>query len=911
MDFGGGQKPSGLLFDFENEPATTTSKRQRSTAEDCQDHLLQQQPPQTRRMIGMGLGLGFPGSSGGGSNRTTSRHISSSNDLPLSVSSPELIIGRGASSSSSSSSSSSESRLSSKGSGSAIPSALAADRSSIGSEGVENESREEVAAGEQKIGALCLGVPNESKRSNSPARDGAVVQAGEGGGAGSRSSSDGQSSRPVEQDPDVDEHELGHRLSYLQMRGYDQALLDVMDEGILEESSEEYSSASSASEELGLTEQAFQQARCSWRRRSGTAAVAAPAAAAAAGAISNERKRNGGFVLPSRRSILSAAAAAAPARLHLHLKSTRPSRGAIGDRIRARWSELIAPAANHQPATIASRTTMVRFGGSLLVCDGAITPSCPTRLPLFRAKIAAPLCSKSAGSPETRVVAMPVMEDGGSAKGDAGRVDGTSAEMERLRARVAELEAENDLLAVAATREPELLADVNRLTARVAELEEENKALLSEANNGRLAQGGGGGRNTGSGGSNGSHGAGLSEDPAAPFVVPGDRSTCLRRVSNTLVACHGGTNVLCARACPSLPSVVASGGADMSLQVSRLVDEAKDSDDDGSGTGGASSTELRRLKLAAPVLSMDFCPASAPVFGGGGGTRGLLLAGGMDGGSHLISIDESSSSSSGSGSTDAVSEDGGDGDEGGSGGNKKSNGVALLASMKNHAKYLVVCRWAPDGRAFVTASHDKVVTLYTLRAGGDGTGLGGVGGTGYEQATQLYFPEAVESAEFVRGEGGALELVVSARGQPHLTYIDVETLQQRRVSLNEKEWDTHVSFTVMSMAASADGKYLLAATDKSRNILWRAGTNTRVRTLLGHTTDDYFQPRVQWDPSGMFSFCNSSGDHDLHVHCLASGRVVERLKGHGAVIRDIHHDPSRKMMLTASYDKTVKVWGEG
>lgn len=40
-----------------------------------------------------------------------------------------------------------------------------------------------------------------------------------------------------------------------------------------------------------------------------------------------------------------------------------------------------------------------------------------------------------------------------------------------------------------------------------------------------------------------------------------------------------------------------------------------------------------------------------------------------------------------------------------------------------------------------------------------------------------------------------------------------------------------------------------------------------------------------------------------------SSRVVERLKGHSAVIRDIHHDPSRNVLLTASYDKTVKVWG--
>lgn len=67
--------------------------------------------------------------------------------------------------------------------------------------------------------------------------------------------------------------------------------------------------------------------------------------------------------------------------------------------------------------------------------------------------------------------------------------------------------------------------------------------------------------------------------------------------------------------------------------------------------------------------------------------------------------------------------------------------------------------------------------------------------------------------------------------------------------------------------------YTHSPSPSPRNILWRAGSNGRVRTLMGHTTDDYFQPRVQWDPSGLFSYCNSSGDHDVHVHCLASGWV--------------------------------------
>lgn len=133
------------------------------------------------------------------------------------------------------------------------------------------------------------------------------------------------------------------------------------------------------------------------------------------------------------------------------------------------------------------------------------------------------------------------------------------------------------------------------------------------------------------------------------------------------------------------------------LKVSRLVDESQDNGDDGDG-GTSGSTELHRLKLAAPVLSMDFCPASAAIFGGGGGAKGLLLAGGMDGGSHLISVDGSGSSGSSSNGSrnDNVDGDekGGSGDDGGSGAELtgKKNGVALLASMKNHAKYVVVCR---------------------------------------------------------------------------------------------------------------------------------------------------------------------------------------------------------------------------
>lgn len=54
--------------------------------------------------------------------------------------------------------------------------------------------------------------------------------------------------------------------------------------------------------------------------------------------------------------------------------------------------------------------------------------------------------------------------------------------------------------------------------------------------------------------------------------------------------------------------------------------------------------------------------------------------------------------------------------------------------------------------------------------------------TNRSQATRLYLPEAIECVEFVKGAGGGLELVISARGQAHLTYVNLETMQQRKVS---------------------------------------------------------------------------------------------------------------------------------
>lgn len=153
-----------------------------------------------------------------------------------------------------------------------------------------------------------------------------------------------------------------------------------------------------------------------------------------------------------------------------------------------------------------------------------------------------------------------------------------------------------------------------------------------------------------------------------------------------------------------------------------------------------------------------------------------------------------------------------------------------------------------------------------------------------------------------------LELIVGLRGVPYLVYLNVNTMQQRSVSLNENEWDNHVSFTPLYLSLSPDGKYVLVATDKNIHIVLQVGSNRRVRTLSGHGCGDYGKPIAVWDYTGQYIYCNSEEEHVLYVYSIAAQRVEQRIKGHSGIIRGVATHPKKALVATASYDKSVGVW---
>jgi len=123
-----------------------------------------------------------------------------------------------------------------------------------------------------------------------------------------------------------------------------------------------------------------------------------------------------------------------------------------------------------------------------------------------------------------------------------------------------------------------------------------------------------------------------------------------------------------------------------------------------------------------------------------------------------------------------------------------------------------------------------------------------------------------------------------------------------------------VSYTIMSLLSSPieGGKYLAAATDTSRNIIFEVGTSRQIRNLYGHQNDAYSQPKIAWSSSGQYLFGNTQEDPSLCVWDIASSSIVKKLDdtcaGHTGIVRDMYSSSYSDTLVTVSYDKTTKVW---
>ena len=424
---------------------------------------------------------------------------------------------------------------------------------------------------------------------------------------------------------------------------------------------------------------------------------------------------------------------------------------------------------------------------------------------------------------------------------------------------------------------------MKELQGRVHELSVENQALLCEVEEYRrerlLAPSGDGSQ---------SAPASLHEGPLpssqrqAPsddeFVVSGN-GTYTDEAAVTLKGLHASSNLLsCAlnQDC----TVLATGGADSFVSICRWGGALAPTD----GAAAQVVDGAARVRCDAPVICVGF----GMVDGG----ASIVAVGCMDGSVKLVEY--------GAGVGDATG----------------GIGARLLKTLGDesgikHAKYVKVVAWSASASLLASASADGSIQLSSVGQPDED------GAVKIEKVQTMHLPGSVEAMCFL-DDGDTL--CAYARDTAYLSYFDLKNLDsdgatQTKVTVNEscvKGFEEHVSFAIMCLVPSPNGKYVAAATDTSRNIIFEKGSPRQVRNLYGHKNDGFSVPKIAWSSNGQYIYGNTQDDCSICVWDIASGDIVNKLDdkmgGHTGQVREIFSSPTSDTVATASFDKTAKIW---
>ncbi|CAE7685286.1 unnamed protein product [Symbiodinium pilosum] len=241
----------------------------------------------------------------------------------------------------------------------------------------------------------------------------------------------------------------------------------------------------------------------------------------------------------------------------------------------------------------------------------------------------------------------------------------------------------------------------------------------------------------------------------------------------------------------------------------------------------------------------------------------------------------------------------------------------LRQRFKDHQKQVTSCCFAPaSGRQstyFMTISRDHTAHFYWRTGNSEFSHLG-----------SCSFVGEVTACCWLDGRTA----VLAARNDHELHYLEMPSLgeaaevkEAQRTNLNALG-DSVVSFAVLALTASPDGTRVAACTDRSRVILLQARSARQLRNFYGAAVGEYDMPSVAFSLDGCFLYVSSSlpqparqEENEVKALCgqlavfeVRSGQMVLQLPCHEKAVRCFHRHPYSEMLVTGSFDKTVKFW---
>lgn len=135
--------------------------------------------------------------------------------------------------------------------------------------------------------------------------------------------------------------------------------------------------------------------------------------------------------------------------------------------------------------------------------------------------------------------------------------------------------------------------------------------------------------------------------------------------------------------------------------------------------------------------------------------------------------------------------------------------------------------------------------------------------------------------------------------------ISIYDLERHTAAPEVLRWPTSTD-TITGVAFNQVETSILAscATDRSV-VLYDLRTSTPVaKTVLSFATN-----RIAWSPMEAFNMATASEDHNVYLFDMRRfDRALNVLKDHVAAVTDVDFSPTGQELVTASWDRTVRLW---
>jgi WD repeat and SOF domain-containing protein 1 len=135
--------------------------------------------------------------------------------------------------------------------------------------------------------------------------------------------------------------------------------------------------------------------------------------------------------------------------------------------------------------------------------------------------------------------------------------------------------------------------------------------------------------------------------------------------------------------------------------------------------------------------------------------------------------------------------------------------------------------------------------------------------------------------------------------------ISIYDLERHTAAPEVLRWPTSVD-TITSVAFNQVETSVLASCSTDRGVIIY---DLRTATPVSKTVLSFACNRVAWNPMEAFNLATASEDHNAYIFDMRRfDRALNVLKDHVAAVMDVEFSPTGEELVTASWDRTVRLW---